>query len=155
MLVPERQTTAPARAARESRPCLLLIDDDVVDKLAIRRSLQRLDPTLDIITAESGIEGLEYLRGANGRRRIKPPLVIVLDLNMPKMGGIEFLQELRGDPEHCSSVVFVCTTSADAEDIEEAYRHNVAGFLRKPDSADSYTKIGEMLGRYLDTVELP
>lgn len=146
---------AGGRGPRESRPCILLIDDDVVDKIAIRRALDRLDHSLDVIGAESGIEGLELLRGENGRRKIKPPMIVVLDLNMPRMGGLEFLRQLREDSELCSIVVFVCTTSGAAEDIAEAYRYNVAGYVRKAQSADSFTNIADLLGRYLGIVNLP
>lgn len=152
---PSGKAPGPARKPRESRPCILLVDDDEVDKISIRRALRRLEQSLDIIDAGNGIEALNLLRGENGRRKIKPPLIVVLDLNMPRMGGIEFLDQLRADAELQSSVVFVCTTSGAAEDVAAAYEHNVAGYVRKSRSANSFEDIAGLLGRYLHAVELP
>ncbi|MEO0617187.1 MAG: response regulator [Pseudomonadota bacterium] len=121
----------------QSRPItLLLVDDDDVDIMSIRRALgaKRLDNPL--VVAHDGIEALEYLRGENGRERVEPPFIILLDLNMPRMDGIEFLGELRADPALSASVVYVLTTSSTQKDKLQAHAHDVDGFITKGASQD-------------------
>jgi CheY-like chemotaxis protein len=91
---------------------ILLVDDDKVDAMAVKRSFRELKIGNPVIEAHNGIEALQHLRGENGYEKVSEPLLILLDLNMPRMGGIEFLEELRRDPVLHSTLVFVMTTSA-------------------------------------------
>lgn len=112
---------------------ILHVEDDQVDKMVIERVIKRLKLTNHLLHASNGEEALDVLRGTNGK--VKPerlPQVILLDINMPKMNGLEFLKELRSDPDLRSISVFVLTTSNDDYDRKEAYEHNVAGYLVKP-----------------------
>src|SRR5271168_4913831 len=110
---------------------IMVVDDDRVDTMAIRRSLRQLQITNPVIAAKDGIEALERLRGDNGQQKVNHPLLVLLDLNMPRMGGIEFLEELRRDPILQNTLVFVMTTSSLAEDRARAYAKNVAGYILK------------------------
>lgn len=110
---------------------LLLVDDDDVDIMSVRRALDARNLGNPLVVAHDGIEALEYLRGENGRDQVLPPFVILLDLNMPRMDGIEFLGELRADPALSNSIVYVLTTSAAQKDKLQAYAHNVDGFITK------------------------
>lgn len=134
---------------------LLLVEDDELDVMAIRRALKRLRLANPLHVAGDGLEALDYLKGRNGRQRITGPLIVILDLNMPRMGGLEFLDVVRGDRELRRSVVFVLTTSKADEDILRAYDHNVAGYVVKSDPATTLRQTLEMLGYYWNIVEMP
>ncbi|HET8824759.1 MAG TPA: response regulator, partial [Terriglobales bacterium] len=108
---------------------ILLVEDDEVDVMNVKRAFEKAHITNPLFVANNGLEALEKLRSRdipNYRR------LILLDLNMPKMNGIEFLRELRKDPELCSLPVVVLTTSRMDRDRIESYQLNVAGYLLKP-----------------------
>jgi CheY-like chemotaxis protein len=134
---------------------VLLVDDDVVDVMAIRRAFKTLRIGNPVVTAQNGIEALHMLRGNNGCAKLPAPYVVLLDLNMPQMGGAEFLTELRDDPDLCQTIVFVMTTSAVDVDRRHAYRKNIAGYVVKNRSDRSFIDAIALLQHYLCTVELP
>jgi len=102
--------------------------------------------------AKNGLEALDML--TNGK--LNPlPKIILLDINMPKMGGIEFLQELRKNPELKSLSVFVMTTSNEESDIVAAYDLNVAGYILKPIAFESFVNTVSVLGHYWQLCVLP
>jgi len=133
---------------------ILIVDDDRVDTMAIRRSFRELKITNPVISARDGIEALEHLRGENGRTALRSPLVL-LDLNMPRMGGIEFLEEVRRDALLQPLLVFVMTTSSAVEDRVKAYAKNVAGYILKYRAGNSFLDAISMLESYLRIIELP
>jgi CheY-like chemotaxis protein len=134
---------------------ILLVDDDKVDTMAVKRSFRELKIANPVIEAQNGIEGLQLLRGENGHTKVSEPLLILLDLNMPRMGGLEFLEELRRDPLLCSTLVFVMTTSAAAEDRKLAYQKNVAGYVLKNRLGQSFLEAIGMLEHYWRVIEFP
>ncbi len=134
---------------------LLLVDDDIVDIMAVTRALKRLDVSLPLTTAKNGVEALDCLRGANGRDKLSWPFVILLDLNMPVMNGIALLEELRNDPMLCHSIVFVMSTSDANIDRSTAYSHNVAGYIVKTGATGVFHNAIEMVARFCTTVALP
>lgn len=134
---------------------ILLVEDDDIDVMAVRRAVEELRLANPLVVAHDGIEALEYLRGENGRPKMVPPFIILLDLNMPRMNGIEFLEALRADEALQASVVFVLTTSNADEDKRHAYQHNVAGYVVKSNAADSLREALRMLNFYWTIVELP
>src|SRR5262245_48351825 len=104
---------------------ILLVEDDALDVMNVRRAFKQNKLTNMIHVAQNGLEALEMLRnGALPTRHL-----VLLDLNMPKMNGIEFLRELRADPNLQSTSVVVLTTSNEDRDRIEAYKLNVAGYL--------------------------
>lgn len=134
---------------------ILLVDDDKVDAMALRRSFRELKITNPVIEAHDGIEALQRLRGENGHEKASEPLLILLDLNMPRMGGIEFLEQLRNDPSLRRTLVFVMTTSTAKEDRILAYDKNVAGYVLKHVSGRSFVEAIRMLEHYWRTIEFP
>jgi CheY-like chemotaxis protein len=134
---------------------ILLVDDDKVDTMAVRRAFRELHITNPLIETRNGIEALERLRGENGQQKVASPCLVLLDLNMPRMGGLEFLAELRGDPSLRRTVVFVMTTSAAEEDRMRAYDRNVAGYVLKHLPGQSFLDQIGMLERYWRMVEFP
>ncbi|PTX74345.1 response regulator receiver domain-containing protein [Sulfitobacter mediterraneus] len=84
-----------------------------------------------------------------------PPYIVTLDLNMPRMGGLELLDALRADPELSRVVVFVFTTSDTPQDVRSAYDHNVAGYVVKENASETLANALNMLGTYSRIVELP
>jgi CheY-like chemotaxis protein len=134
---------------------ILLVDDDMVDVMAIKRSFRDLKIANPVIEACNGIEALERLRGENGYAKVPSPCLILLDLHMPRMGGIEFLEVLRGDPSLRQTVVFVMTTSAVQEDRVRAYDKNVAGYVLKHHAGHSFLESVTMLEHYWRVIEFP
>ena len=134
---------------------IMLVEDDEVDVMAVKRAFRELKIANPLTEAKDGIEALEMLRGANGYVKIPRPLIILLDLNMPRMGGMEFLDELRKDPDLHRCIVFIMTTSADEQDRVRAYDKNVAGYVLKHDPGRSFMDAIAMLQHYWRVVELP
>ncbi len=131
---------------------ILLVEDDEVDVLNVRRAFQKNHITNPLFVASNGVEALEQLRSHSIPRDRR---IVLLDLNMPRMNGIEFLRELRKDPELKSTPVVVLTTSNDERDRIEAYDLNVAGYLLKPVTFGNFCEVMTALNKYWALVELP
>lgn len=130
---------------------ILMVDDDNVDVKTFKRSLAKHRIGNPLHVACDGVEALELLQSGH----INKPLLIILDLNMPRMSGIEFLAELRQDAKYRDSVVFVMTTSdADADKVE-AYNFNVAGYMVKSDIGDNFLPAIDLIDQYWKTIQLP
>ena len=134
---------------------ILLVDNDAVDVMAVKRTFRELKIANPVVEAHDGIDALERLRGENGYQKVSEPLLILLDLNMPRMGGIEFLEELRRDPLLCTTLVFVMTTSDAEEDRRLAYQKNVAGYVLKNHLGPSFLEAFGMLEHYWRVIEFP
>ena len=131
---------------------ILLVEDDQIDQMNVKRAFERNKIMNPLYIAENGIEALAMLRDGrvpNERR------LILLDLNMPMMNGIEFLKALRADPELDHTPVVVLTTSNDEQDKVNAYDLNVAGYLLKPVTFTSFVELTAALNKYWTLVELP
>lgn len=123
--------------------------------MVLQRAFKRRDIKNPIHVASDGIEALEMIRGDNGQSPIPKPIMVLLDLNMPRMNGIEFLEEIRSDPALKNTVVFVLSTSASDQDVCAAYDKQVAGYLLKTGPADDAERTVEMLENYWNIVEFP
>jgi CheY-like chemotaxis protein len=134
---------------------ILLVDDDEVDVIGITKTLKSLKITNDLRHAFDGVDALEHLRGTNGKTKLEPPYLILLDLNMPRMGGLEFLDEIRKDPKLRKAIIFVMTTSADEKDVYAAYDKNIAGYVVKSNAEHTFKEALSMLDLYWTIVELP
>jgi CheY-like chemotaxis protein len=134
---------------------VLLIDDDDVDVMAVKRAFRKAKIANPLHVARDGIEGLALLRGDGDTPPIPRPYIVILDLNMPRMDGLEFLTELRKDPIHHSAVVFVLTTSKADEDRAASYDKNVAGYIVKSDVGEGFLNVTQLLDSYWRVVLLP
>jgi CheY-like chemotaxis protein len=134
---------------------ILLVDDDKVDRLAIRRSFRDLKIANRVIEVGNGIEALERLRGEGGHEAVPSPCLVLLDLNMPRMNGIEFLETLRADPGLRRTLVFVMTTSEAEQDRIRAYDWNVAGYILKHRPGQSFLDSINVLEAYWRVIEFP
>lgn len=138
-----------------ARVNVLLVEDNEVDREVVRRAFAKSGISHPIHVANDGVEALEMLRGAEGKLPLPRPFLILLDINMPRMNGIELLRQLRQDPELHDSVVFVLTTSKREQDRVASYAYNVAGYMVKGEVGQGFSKAVEMLDRYWRVVELP
>lgn len=134
---------------------LLVVEDDDIDAMAIDRSFKKLRLANTLVRAKDGVEALEFLRGENGQEQITRPYMLLLDLNMPRMNGIELLAELRKDPDLSDTVVFILTTSAADKDKVAAYHQNVAGYIVKSEIKNTFLNVIELLNCYWKIVTLP
>ncbi|HZO13539.1 MAG TPA: response regulator [Polyangiaceae bacterium] len=134
---------------------VLLVDDDDVDVQAVQRAFRKTKIANPMHVARDGIEALAMLRGEDGHKPVPRPYIIILDLNMPRMDGLEFLAEIRRDPVHHDAVVFVMTTSKADEDRAASYDRNVAGYIVKSEVGEGFLKVTEMLDSYWRIVLLP
>ncbi|MFC6999307.1 response regulator [Rufibacter roseus] len=130
---------------------ILLVEDDEVDIMNVQRAFKKNSINNPLHIANNGLEALEMLRSGS----IPMPPIVILDINMPKMNGIEFLQELRKDPELNRISVFVMTTSNEDSDKINAYNLNVAGYILKPLSFEKFIGAVATLDRYWKLCERP
>lgn len=131
---------------------ILLVEDDEVDVMNVQRAFQKNHIANPLFTAGDGIEAMAKLRSGEIPKERR---IVLLDLNMPRMNGIEFLRELRKDPELASTTVVVLTTSNDERDKIDAYNLNVAGYLLKPVTFSNFCEVMATLNKYWTLVEMP
>ena len=131
---------------------ILLVEDDQVDVMNVKRAFDRNRIANPLYVAGDGLEGLRMLRSGEvpAERRL-----VLLDLNMPKMNGIEFLRELRKDPALQQISVVVLTTSNEERDRIEAFRLNVAGYLLKPVTFQQFAEVMSTINKYWALMEMP
>jgi CheY-like chemotaxis protein len=130
---------------------VLLVEDDRVDAMTVKRAIRQIKMHHPMIHAENGEEALEYLQNANNEK----PWIILLDLNMPKMNGIEFLQVAKNDPELRSIPVIVLTTSKEQQDRIESFRFGVAGYMIKPVDYSQFVEMMQAIKMYWTLSEQP
>ena len=111
-----------------SKKPILLVEDDKVDIMTVKRALEEINVTNQLDTAHNGEEALKHLRNT----KIEIPCLILLDLNMPLMNGIEFLEVVKKDEKLKKIPVVVLTTSKEDQDKIDSYNLGVAGYMIKP-----------------------
>jgi CheY-like chemotaxis protein len=131
---------------------ILLVEDDEVDVMNVQRSFKKNNISNPLYVAGNGVEALEMLRNGSVPTQNR---LILLDINMPKMNGIEFLRALRADPALRASPVVVLTTSNDDRDRMESFQLNVAGYLLKPVTFTNFCEVMAALNKYWTLVEMP
>lgn len=132
---------------------ILLVEDDEVDIMNVQRAFKKSNVSHSLHIARNGMEALQMLRAENAEK-IPSPRIVLLDLNMPRMGGLELLQELRNDPQLRPTMVVIVTTSNEDRDKAAAYNLNVAGYLLKPLSSDGFVEMITTLDQYWQLCEI-
>lgn len=140
----------------DKQTSILLIDDDDVDVMTVKRAFKKNNITNPLYVVSNGVEALALLRSQELSERLPGSRrLLLLDLNMPKMGGIEFLRKLRADPELRVLPVIVLTTSNEDKDKVEAYNLNVAGYIIKPVTFAKFVEAIATLNKYWTLNEMP
>ena len=135
---------------RSSKP-ILLVEDDSVDALTVKRALADLKVTNTLIHKPNGEEALKYLTDTANPR----PCIILLDLNMPKMNGIEFLRHVKTNDSLKKIPVVILTTSKDEQDIIETFQLNVAGYMIKAVDYKKFVETIRAVDLYWTLSEMP
>lgn len=133
---------------------IVLVEDDDAEAKAVRRAFDRARIANSIVRVTDGVEARRLLRG---EAETPPPdsFVLLVDLNMPRMGGIELLQEIRRAPRLTGTVAFVMTTSDDERDRVAAYRQHAAGYIVKQNAGTDFMNLVSAIDHYWRIVELP
>ena len=130
---------------------VLLLEDDQVDFMAIKRAFKELKITNQLVVCENGEEGLKYLNSAESKK----PCLILLDINMPKMNGIEFLKIIKKDSQFKCLPVVVLTSSKEAEDKFDSFGMGVAGYILKPADHKKVIEVVQTINLYWTLSEQP
>lgn len=130
---------------------VFLIDDDDVDVMGVKRAFKKAKILNPIVVAKDGVDALEQLRAG----KVTKPYLVLLDLNMPRMGGLEFLDEVRKDSKLKDSIIFVLTTSKAEQDKCAAYQRNIAGYIVKENVGEEFLDAVSLLDMYWKIVEFP
>jgi len=130
---------------------ILLVEDDKVDAMTVKRALKEIKVSNELILANNGEEALEYLRDPQQEN----PCIILLDLNMPKMGGIELLHIIKKEDSLKKIPVVVLTTSRNEQDKVESFNLGVAGYMVKPVDYHQFVEVVKTIDLYWTLSELP
>jgi CheY-like chemotaxis protein len=137
-------------AELQANKSILLVEDDVVDRMTVERALKEIHVLNPLSTVENGEEALEFLRDPANMQ----PGIILLDLNMPKMNGIEFLQMIKNDDALKRIPVIVLTTSKDEQDRVNSFNLGVAGYMIKPVDYLQFVEVVRAIDLYWTLSEL-
>jgi CheY-like chemotaxis protein len=134
---------------------ILLVEDDDGDAMAVERTFRKARITQSIVRAVDGIEALQILKGTGSHARLAKPNLLFVDLNLPRMSGIQLVTAIREDHELHDAVIFVLTTSNRQQDKSAAYALNVAGYILKEKSGEDFQSLFSLVNSYRRIVELP
>lgn len=132
-------------------PHLLLVEDDENDVFFLRRALQSAGATVQLHVATDGRQALDYLHGRNGfedRARYPLPALVLLDLKVPYVSGLEVLRQIRADPKLRKLIVVVFTSSSLDSDVVQAYEIGANSFLVKPSRLEEQKEVASLIVRY-------
>ena len=130
---------------------ILLVEDDQVDVMTIKRALKEIHVANPVIHMENGEDAINYLREPGNER----PCIILLDLNMPVMSGLEFLQVVKNDEALRRFPVIVLTTSEEQQDKLNSFNLGVAGYMAKPVDYRQFVEVMRSIDLYWTISELP
>ena len=142
-------------AATDDSLRILLVEDDDGDAMAVERTFLRGRIAKPIVRALDGVEALEILKGTEMQPGLPRPYLLLLDLNLPRMSGIQLTAAIREDPRLHDTVIFVLTTSNRQQDRKAAYDLNVSGYILKEKAGDDFQSLFSLVDSYRRIVELP
>ena len=137
---------------------ILLVEDNADDELLTRRAFQKNNILNEVVVAHDGVEALDYLFATGpheGRSLNPPPAVILLDINLPRIGGLEVLRRLRADERTRMLPVVVLTSSREEQDLVDSYRLGVNAYVVKPVAFEAFVKAVKDLGVFWALVNEP
>lgn len=135
---------------------LLLVEDDPGDVALIEESFASIGARVSLQVVSAGDEALAYLRGQPPYAGLARPDMVMLDLNLPRVGGLEMLQELQADPDLRGIPVLVFTSSSSCRDIELSYFHGANCYITKPDDFARYREVVGVIERFwFETARMP
>jgi CheY-like chemotaxis protein len=134
---------------------ILLVEDDDGDAKAVERAFRGTRNVNPIVRVSDGIAALEMLKSSDGLAKLPAPRVFLVDLNMPRMNGTQFVRAVRDDDDLRRSIVFMLTTSKRIEDKIAAYNLNVAGYIAKATVGEDFMSLVNLLDCYRRIVEMP
>ncbi|UWR25845.1 response regulator [Sulfitobacter sp. S223] len=134
---------------------ILLVEDNDLDIELFKRGLKRFGISHPLVIARDGEEALRILDVNLNEQTIAHPFVVLLDINMPRMNGHEFLEAIRASEEFKSLRVFVFTTSENKKDVDLAYQQNVSGYIVKPNSSAELVEVLRRLHEFWTLCEDP
>lgn len=138
---------------KDKKISFLLVEDDEVDIMNVKRAFEKNNITNPLHIARDGEEAIQILKR---KPRIENfPNIVLLDLKLPRMDGIEFLNFIRKDPDLKKLIVIVLTTSDDSRDISSAYNLNVAGYIVKPITFEKFLQAMATINLYWTLSKLP
>jgi len=130
---------------------LLVVEDDDLDYMALQRELLKQGWAPQVVRAHDGIEAFEQLELAAKYG----PCLVVLDLSLPRVSGLQFLENVRSRPEYKSLPIFVLTSCENSRDLNQTYAHGISGYIVKQDVGSGFSKIVQMIRLYTEVVNLP
>ena len=136
---------------KDTNKPILLVEDDQVDMMTVIRALKEIHVTNQVVHLENGEDALNYLRDGNCEK----PCIILLDLNMPVMNGIEFLKAVKDDEQLRRIPVLVLTTSVEQQDRLSSFNFNVAGYVSKPVDYRQFVEVMRTIDAYWTISEMP
>jgi CheY-like chemotaxis protein len=136
---------------KDTNKPILLVEDDQVDMMTVIRALKEIHVTNQVVHLENGEDALNYLRDGNSEK----PCIILLDLNMPVMNGIEFLKAVKDDEQLRRIPVLVLTTSVEQQDRLSSFNFNVAGYVSKPVDYRQFVEVMRTIDAYWTISEMP
>lgn len=134
---------------------ILVVDDDDVAVESVQRNMNKAKVPLPIMVAEDGKVALDILQGKHATKKIVAPVIVLLDINMPRMNGFEFLEALRADEALKPTIVFMLTTSSADADRAKAYNKNIAGYMVKNLVGTQCKNLLALLQEYSQSIALP
>ena len=134
---------------------ILLVEDNALDAMIFERTLRKVDAEAVLIHAQDGIEALSIVNAEHATKTLSHPYFIVLDINMPRMNGHEFLDALRNGSVAPLAMVFMFSTSASSIDITAAYEEGANGYIVKPKDSGAMRTTLETLCSFWQTCGLP
>ena len=135
---------------RDFKP-ILLVEDDTVDAMAVKKAFEYLHIKNKLVMVTNGEEALEYLRDKDSTR----PLIVLLDLNMPRMGGVEFMKIVKADDQMRGIPVVILTTSKAEQDRVETFKLGAAGYIMKPMDHGDFVEMMEKIHQYWEMTSFP
>jgi len=134
---------------------ILLVEDDDGDAKAVVRTFEKARIANPIVRALDGIEAMAILKGTDKQTKLEAPYLLLVDLNMPRMDGIQLVAAIREDPVLHDTIIFMLTTSNRAEDKQAAYSLNVTGYILKEKAGEDFLKLFSLVDTYWRIVEMP